>query len=802
MPRKLLISLLLLLATLLCRGEETIILGNILDEGSGAPIENATVVFKGTKIGTTSDADGFFYLRVDVLKPVKLQISAVGYHKQVFDINPGQSVGMQVLLKERIGSIEEIVVVPGVNPADELMRRVRAERKRNGELDKKEDAHGKSRYFVSNIPPRLLGRKLWRPLVANMIAMGDSTYMLPLPYDQTDAILPIPEHFDFYQPNIPIGTSAFLSPLAACGSAFYRYYIEDSIVVDYNGQREKHYTVGFRPKNTFDPLLSGSMTIDSATTALRFVVATMPRQANINYLNALYYQAEYNHHGELAQEQLSTLMDVAVKWDTTHTMPSLLSQRKNMSPWAMSAITVARSTDSVAQALIDKHYKSEIATLPDDSILDAAQDSIMQQPLFRFLRWATITGYTGYMPTGTPVDIGLISDIIHYSPEEKLHMGLPFKTNEKMSRYVSLGGYVGYGLRDHGVKYKAELQAILPTQNRHIIGISVSDRYAATDVSAFGAMRRENGITDGNLGFTTFAFNGLYYRKETAICTSARKRELRVYAENEWTQSWGAKPAVETQLSVQVGKQSYGDPLQYHYYDMPGYEYASLRGLVRLSWGERCADIYTVRRHQYSNMPTLYLGAEIGSYRMPTYQSGRYSMYGLLNLMLRQDIRLGACGTLSYLFEAGCVLGKVPYPLLNVMNGNQGYTYQPERFTLMNNNQYAADKYLLLHLNWNGHGVLFNRIPGVRYLRLHELVEMKLAYGGLSDKHRSVIDYTTLWGGTTSTFNPLTIPYTEIGIGLGNIFRIGEVYSVWRLTNRQDPTAANWGIRFRLHLGL
>jgi hypothetical protein len=119
----------------------------------------------------------------------------------------------------------------------------------------------------------------------------------------------------------------------------------------------------------------------------------------------------------------------------------------------------------------------------------------------------------------------------------------------------------------------------------------------------------------------------------------------------------------------------------------------------------------------------------------------------------------------------------------------------------MNNYQYAADKYIALHANWDGKGILFNLIPGVRYARLRELLELKIAYGGLSQKHQDVLPFPTTENGHT-TISPLTRPYVEMGVGIGNILRIGEIYGVFRLTQIKDPSSPWWAIRFRLHMGM
>ena len=118
----------------------------------------------------------------------------------------------------------------------------------------------------------------------------------------------------------------------------------------------------------------------------------------------------------------------------------------------------------------------------------------------------------------------------------------------------------------------------------------------------------------------------------------------------------------------------------------------------------------------------------------------------------------------------------------------------------MNNLQYAVDRYLSLHAEWNGQGILFNLIPGIRYLRLRELVSFKLAYGYLSDTNS--IAHAD-WAKTAlPALTGTDIPYVEMGVGIGNILRIGDLYSVWRLTNRQDPTTPRWAMRFRIHIGL
>lgn len=756
---------------------ETRIIGEVLSASTGEHMANVSVFFKGTQVGTTTDEHGSFYLHVDLMRKAALTFSCIGYKTQRFTIEPGQDVGFQVVMEEKKNNLEELVVLPGANPALPLMDSVRAHRRDNMPSDGSYDGTTDLQYFLSHITGKTLKRRLWKSLESGMIMQEDSTYILPLPDAlYTSLSVPMPDHLDFYNPTLPFGGLSLLSPTAASAPAYYRYFLIDSL------ESPKRYIVDFRPKNAFDPLFTGSLIIDSATYAIDSVKASVPKDANINYLTSLHYDSRYTGH-TLTDEHISAVMDIAVRTDSSHTFPALLAK----------------------QAYTNRPYGANMPNLPNRANLPnkanraniSSTDSLApaQPPLFRVLSWFAWIYHTGYVKTGTPVDVGKILEVFQYNRYEKLHLGLPFRTNEKLFPHVSLEGYVGYGFRDRGVKYKAQAQVILPTERRNILGAYWWDHYVNSEVSSFDELMCENNWGYGNMPFTTYVLQDVFYKNSHATTTAVRKREFRLWAENDWCGSDGGRPAVETTLSFQMGRMGYGNACNYHYYDMPSFRYRSFSGVVRLGWHEKVADLYLTRKHIYSTMPTLFLGAEMGSYQMDG--EDHYHVYGHLKLLLRQDASLGMGGTLSYTFGAGLTLGAVPYPLLSTMNGNQSYSYAPTRFTLMNNAQFMADKYLFLHADWNGQGILFNRIPGVRYLRLRELVEMKVAYGGLSDAQ--VCLNSTIEGAPTATLN---IPYVEMGVGIGNILRICDVYSVWRLTPVGDGTTPRWAVRFRLNLGL
>ena len=168
---------------------ETIIVGEIVSETTGEAIPNVNIHFRGTKIGTTSDANGSYALRVDMQAKAQLVFSAVGYYTQRFEIEPGAMAGLQVAMREKVATLTEVVVAPNENPALELLRKVRDRRPENDRTLHPENSAVLRRaqeLYVSHISKRHLRRALWRSLQSGMISQEDSTFILPL-YRETQS---------------------------------------------------------------------------------------------------------------------------------------------------------------------------------------------------------------------------------------------------------------------------------------------------------------------------------------------------------------------------------------------------------------------------------------------------------------------------------------------------------------------------------------------------------------------------------------------------------------------------------------
>jgi len=104
--------------------QETVVAGQVLSATDRSPIPFANVFFKYTQKGAQCNEEGYFLLRNQGIETT-LVFSSVGYKKQEKRIKPGQSVGMEVELEEDNTLLQDVLVIPGSNPALELMKRAR-----------------------------------------------------------------------------------------------------------------------------------------------------------------------------------------------------------------------------------------------------------------------------------------------------------------------------------------------------------------------------------------------------------------------------------------------------------------------------------------------------------------------------------------------------------------------------------------------------------------------------------------------------------------------------------------------------
>ena len=745
--------------------QQTLLIGQVTDRASGAPIANANLMFRHTDIGTATDEDGFYVLSADSLKTAIVDITAVGYSPMRVRIKAGHSAALHAALKEEPAELAELIVTPVRDENAWSMVRAAAER----HIAPTEYEHSSARAYLSQMTPQMARRRIWKKMQENT---GDTSSLIAV-YSEHDGaahaalfheatyhqlLSPLTAPMDMSGTSLLIGNRACPSPLGKNGRRWYNYYLADSVRTD----SATTYVIHYRTRNPYSLSLNGEIRIDSATLRMTSIKASIPPTANINLVREMSISQTFVN--DSVCDSRAMLLDFVHQPDSdSRIFPSLYAEARMSSNPNMSS-----GGDPQSQAA------------------ERQIEALRNTPFVKFVAWTATTLITYHAPAGY-IDVGDISQIMSFNRHERFRLGVPLRTSASLMRDWVIGAYGAYGFRDKGWKYSAYLQYQTPTELRHQVGASVRNDYTRIGAHPFQYFLLENGTGRGLTDFTTGLLNFMPDSRDYIP-----ERKVSLYTRHDIAQR------IEFNARITIGQTGLGQfdsDGKYAYHQWGQFEYFEHHNLLvglRFSFDDRHLRIHQQRIYLYGQKPVICLGAEIGTYSL---RGQGYRPYGRVHATLRQNISAGMAGNIEYAVEAGRIIGEVPYPLLYAFYGNETYAFDRYRFTLMNNMRYAADTYCGLHVLWNMGGLLFNSIPGINRLRLRELVEFKAAYGILKNDHGRV---TALPEGLAAMKNP----YAEAGVGIGNILGVGDVMFVWRLTNRSDKSAPTWGVRFRLHIEL
>ena len=250
-----LVILLFLLISGFVKSEETLVIGNVRNKADKSPIQSVNIYFKDSNIGTVSDEDGFYVIK-HTGQESTLVFSCMGYKTREFKIKPGETTGLYVEMREDMNLLQELFVMPGKNPALDLMERVRKAKYKNDVynapfsfyienqqvilLSGEKSKHRTLRYFDSHLQDLDSAReaRISFPLYLSdeqLIKTGNAP---PKTIQKTSKASP--EKFDlmfeqltgglagdlnFYHNTVILFGKHFISPLANASGAYYRFFL-------------------------------------------------------------------------------------------------------------------------------------------------------------------------------------------------------------------------------------------------------------------------------------------------------------------------------------------------------------------------------------------------------------------------------------------------------------------------------------------------------------------------------------------------------------------------------------------------
>ena len=848
---KTLLLLMLLIMVVPSVAQQTTITGVVTDAETGESIGYASVVYKGHKIAVVSGTDGRYSITRH--NGWSLTFSSVGYKSRTVSINSKVGSRLDITLKPDKKILGEVTVKSKRNrysrrnnPAVELMRRVVAAKKKTDlELNDyyQYNKYEKITLAFNDLKPEQLKQKpfIKHPWLADQVETSPATgkLILPISVDETvsqkiyrrsprsektyiegqsskglndlfqtgDIINTVMKDvftsIDLYQDHIRLLQRPFISPMSGEGIGFYRFYIEDTVMVD----RDRCIHLNFLPNNQNDMGFRGDLYIlDDSTLHVRRCEMTIPKQSNVNFVQNVQILQEYEKLDDgqwvLTKDDMTTELELYdfIKAGTVsrttrltdYSFDSIPDKRfKGMNKEVISADVEMRDEEFWKQHRQVELTKSESSM--DEFIHNTANVKGMKYVIFvlkALLENSVETGKPNY------VDMCPVNTILTHNYVDGWRSRLSAKTTANLSRHFFLSGYYGRGWGSKKNYYNVETTYSLNPKKylphefpRRMVTFqsandvcSPSDRFLDTD--------KDNLIV------------AMKWAKANKMMFYNRQQVTFDYETD-----WGLKAT----LNGKVEKNEACGDMSFATLDSPKRETFNKLGnnefmkttevTARLRYAPGETYINNKQRRRVINLdaPVFNLSHTTGFNGL---LGGQYD-YNYTELHVFKRFWLSSWGKVDVAVKGGIQWNQVPYPLLIHPSANQSYTIQRETFSLINTMEFLNDRFASLMVSWDLNGKIFNRTPLIRNLHWREYIGFRMLWGTLTDKNNPFLAQNAgssilMYFPEGSNVMDSKKPYAEIVLGVHNIFKFFHVEYVRRLNYNELPTSPKWGMRYTI----
>lgn len=802
--------------------------GRVTDAQTGDAVPFAAVVIKGKTTGVTTNFEGFYTLKTSQIGD-SLTVSSMAYLNRTKVIKKEELTQIiDFQLEPSAFKLQEVKIYAGENPAYNILRKVVKEKPTHNptRLDAYEyESYNKIEVDVDNISERFKKRKSMKQIAGavekfDKIAGEDGRPIIPIylsesisnyyfrenPRKKKEQILKTKvsgiavtdgslisqmigssfQQYNFYQNWLNVVEKDFHSPIADGWKSTYEYYLIDTTFID----GYWCYQIDYEPKRPQDLAFSGSMWVDTLSHALVQIDATVGKSANINFVEKIKIQQEYEQIGDSTWMPVKSrvLIDVAELTDSTAGMllkfytsnRNIVVNQPKPPKFYDYPLELSEDYRDYPDDFWDK-ARHEPLTLGEKTAYQLI-DSVKQVPVVRTYLEVFNMVVNGYkrLPK-VNIDVGPFLYLYSNNEVEGNRFRIGAKTNPDFSRKWIVSGAAAYGTLDKKWKYDFSVDYIFSRKPWTIGGISHN-----YDLQRIGLSPEAIG---NNVLFGAMTRWGAYRRGYFEGVSSAYiKRELF----RGFTQTVGLRHrtfhpmyAFAFRTTPGLGDRS---PIQS--------DYQTSELFFETRWGKDEVFIYNENER-------LTLGTQKWPLVLFRYQLGLRNFmnsdfsYHRLSLSIKQNFRVGILGRSSYNLTLGYIPSTLPYPLLYTPLGNESLFYVENAFNLMNYFEFVSDRYAQLRFEHNFEGLLFNRIPAIKRLKWRFLANAKVLYGSVRQSNMDLLAPTNATGQTVLGFNKIEkAPYIEMGYAIDNIFKVLRIDAIHRLTYRQNPNITPFSVKF------
>lgn len=823
---------------------QTIVRGVVKDAKSRDALPYVSITVPGTSLGTTTDADGKFSMKIPA-NYSRITFTYVGYNSLTRPIQQGKEQNITILLQGNTRMLNEVVVKSGRrkkyrnknNPAVELIENVIKNKSKNQpenyqyvEYEKYE----KLGFSLSDVTDKFRNKKIFKNYQflfkhQDSTAIGGET-ILPVYMEETlsknyyrkspeanRTVILAKKNVDFdaryidqkgvsaylnrmyqdiniYDNNVMVISNQFLSPIANNAPLFYMYFITDTVSRGNN----KFVELSFAPRNKADMLFQGKLYITlDGNYAVAEAQLTVHKNINLNFVRELQSKLEFERNDidsryHLSKSTLQINFGITKDGGTGvfgERTVSFRGYKINVpapdSVYSEPPVVVAKNAEEKKEDFWVENRHEQLSSSERGVYKNI--DSLQHMRSFRRTMELVTFLFAGYKSFG-PFEVGPANTFYSFNPVEGLRLRLGGRTTTDLSKRYYFETYGAYGFKDE--KWKYFLSATYSINNKSI-----------------------------------YAFPQHYIRTSFQHDTKIPGQELQFVQEDNFLLSF-KRGENDKWLYNDLWKIDYVHEYENHFSYSLGFK----------KWKQSPAGVLRYQNvqdgvlHNVSSVNTTELGLELRYapnekfyqgkiYRSPVFGPDpiftfRYSQgikglldgeynYQNLTANIYKRFYLSQLGYSDVTVEGGYIFGQAPFALLDIHRANQTYAYQINSYNLMNFLEFVSDHYVSLNIDHSFNGFFLNKIPLIRRLKLREVVTFKGLYGGIRDEndpvlHPSLLQFPVGEDGIRSTYTLEKQPYIEGSVGLANIFKLFRVDLVRRFTYLDHPEVAEWGIRTRV----
>ncbi len=794
--------------------QKTIVHGIVLDEND-EPLSFVNVAFKRSTVGTVTDFDGTYY--IETLKPTDtLVASSMGYGRVSFRVEKFQEQKIDFRLKQVTLEIEEVTVMPGENPAFAILRNIYEHKKINNpdRMDSYQyKSYNKLRLDLNNINDEFKNRVLIRQFEFVFEHM-DSSEMFGKNYLPILMLESVTRYY--YQKSPPVNKEVieafrisgdmnntisqfsgkmyqrlnvydnfmqlfepgFISPIADFGKFYYKYHLEDSALIDDSWC----YQIAFQPKRKMERSFYGYFWVADTSWAIKKVQLRVSADVNINYMNDMVAINEYQKLNDstwfLKNEEIFIDFNIRDKsyGFFGHKFSSYEDVRFNIP--VPDEIRKEFTNTIVLEDSLDRDESYWTSNRPDGLSLEEEKVYQMVDSVKNVKAFKTIYGIAellmDYYYVVGPVEFGPYYTFYSNNPIEGHRFRVGGRTSNNFSSKLRLGGHVAWGSKDKRWKFGVFSEYMFDRNPRMMAGVSYYH-----DMRQLG--KSDNAFLDDNILSTILRRRPNY--KLTMV------NQYNMFYEREWFQGFSNNLRFTRQVI-------YSTPyVRFEVSDGNGTisQESLISSEFTLNFHFAYNEKYLLGKFERQSLGSIYPMLDLDLSWGPKGLFGSQYEYYKVKARIYDKIEADPVGYFKYWVTAGKIFGDLPYPLLELHEGNETYAYDVYAFNMMNYYEFVSDRWVSLTAEHHFQGFFLNRIPLIRWLEFREVVSARFLMGRISEVNKNVMVFPP---GLTY----LSEPYMEGSIGIENILKLIRIDASWRFSYKDHPGIQNFGFRIGVWL--